>query len=102
VGTGIVAMGVVEGAKTAPPPLGKATGTTHKATKNNDRLVLGERDIAIQDGKIDGNNLSFAVTFDFNGMPFTLNYKGVLASGEIKFTVEVFGMTMEVIAKKSS
>jgi hypothetical protein len=52
VATGIVAMGVVEGAKTAPPPLGtKATvvGTNKQVAKNNDRLVLGERDAAIQE-----------------------------------------------------
>jgi hypothetical protein len=52
VATGIVAMGLVEGAKTAPPPLGaKAIGaaTNKQSTKNNDRLVLGERDAAIQD-----------------------------------------------------
>ena len=40
-------MGVVEGAKTSPPPLG--TPSMGVATKNNDRLVLGERDAAIQD-----------------------------------------------------
>jgi|GEM_PF-937118 len=50
VATGIVAMGVVEGAKTAPPALGTTpAGTKDQAAKNNDRLVLGERDAAIQD-----------------------------------------------------
>lgn len=52
VAAGIVAMGVVEGAKTAPPALGtKATGsaTGDPSVKNTDRLVLGERDAAIQD-----------------------------------------------------
>ncbi len=52
IATGIVAMGVVEGAKTAPPLLGtKATrvATDQQAAKNNDRLVLGERDAAIQE-----------------------------------------------------
>lgn len=55
VATGIVAMGVIEGAKTAPPPLGGATpGNTNKAAKNNDRLVLGERDAAIQEALDNG------------------------------------------------
>lgn len=49
IATGIVAMGVVEGAKTAPPPLG-----TKSYVKNNDRLVLGERDAAIQDALDNG------------------------------------------------
>jgi hypothetical protein len=46
VATGIVAMGVVEGAKTAPPSLGNKPQT---ATKKMSRLVLGERDAAIQE-----------------------------------------------------
>lgn len=52
VATGIVAMGVVEGAKTAPPPLG--TKTSNAPAKNNDRLVLGERDAAIQEALDNG------------------------------------------------
>jgi hypothetical protein len=51
VATGIIAMGVVEGAKTAPP-LGSrkpiADGSEEKR-KNNDRLVLGERDAVMQE-----------------------------------------------------
>src|ERR1700691_197135 len=42
-------------------------------------------DIAIKDGKIDGANISFNVTFDFGGMPFTLAYKGVVSKDSIKF-----------------
>jgi hypothetical protein len=52
VATGIVAMGVVEGAKTTPPPLGSGNSmnsVSEKRTKNNNRLVLGERDVAIQE-----------------------------------------------------
>jgi hypothetical protein len=57
VAAGIVARGVVEGAKTAPPPLGsKGTGTSpaNQPAKNNDRLVLGERDAAMQDALDNG------------------------------------------------
>ena len=43
VATGIIAMGVVEGAKTAPPPLGtKSVSKKEDGVKNNNRLVLGE------------------------------------------------------------
>ena len=52
VATGIVTMGVVEGAKTAPPPLGLGNsidGVSEKRVKNNNRLVLGERDLAIRE-----------------------------------------------------
>src|SRR5215216_5661268 len=57
VATGIVAMGIVEGAKTAPPPLGSGTstgGAAGKTVKNNDRLVLGERDAAVQEAVENG------------------------------------------------
>ena len=53
VAAGIVAMGVVEGAKTAPPPLGTRT-STKKSARNDDRLVLGERDAAIQEALTHG------------------------------------------------
>ncbi len=52
VGAGIVAMGIVEGAKTAPPPLGSGKSNrnaTEEKVMNNDRLVLGEQDAAIQE-----------------------------------------------------
>jgi len=42
VGAGIVAMGIVEGAKTAPPPLG---GKPKTGIKKMTRLVLGEPDV---------------------------------------------------------
>ena len=57
VATGIVAMGVVEGAKTAPPPLGSGTSTseeTEEKEKNNNRLVLGERDAVIREALDNG------------------------------------------------
>jgi len=52
VAAGIVAMGIVEGAKTAPPPLGSRTSPSKPSSekgKNNKRLVLGEQDVAIQE-----------------------------------------------------
>lgn len=53
VATGIVAMGVVEGAKTSPPPFGSPKKFEGK---NNDRIVLGERDAAIQDALAHGGD----------------------------------------------
>ncbi len=59
-------------------------------------------DIAIKDGKADGNNISFSVTFDFGGMPFTMNYKGVVSASEIKFTIDVLGMPLDLVVKKTT
>jgi hypothetical protein len=59
-------------------------------------------DVKIADGKVDGNTITFTVTFDFGGMPIMLNYKGVLANGEIKFAIDVMGMPMELTVKKAA
>jgi hypothetical protein len=59
-------------------------------------------EIKIANGKIDGNNLTFSVTFDFGGMPLMIDYKGVLAGNQIKFTLDVFGMPMDLLVKKTT
>ena len=51
---------------------------------------------------MDGNNISFSLTIDTGGMPFTLEFKGVVAAGQIKFTIDVAGMPMELTVKKTS
>jgi hypothetical protein len=71
----------------------KLTGTT---------LGIDGSEVAISDGKIDGKNITFKVTFDFGGMPFVLDYKGVVSPADIKVTGEVFGMTFEVLLKKAA
>jgi len=42
------------------------------------------------------------VTLDFGGMPFTMKYKGVVSASEIKFTIDIFGMPVELLVKKST
>jgi hypothetical protein len=52
IATGIVAMGVVEGAKTAPPPLGSGSVTSSPSdekVRDDKRLVLGERDAVLRE-----------------------------------------------------
>jgi hypothetical protein len=44
----------------------------------------GETDI--QDGKIDGDNLSFSQTVNFNGNEMKINYTGKVDGDTIKFT----------------
>lgn len=58
-------------------------------------------DIKIADGKIDGSTITFTVSLDFGGMPFTLNYKGVVAADQIKLTGDAAGMPFELVVKKS-
>ena len=58
-------------------------------------------DVPIKDGKVDGANISFSITFDFGGMPFTLMYKGVVSPDTIKFSGDAGGMPFELVVKKS-
>lgn len=46
----------------------------------------------IADGKVDGDNLSFNLTINFNGMPMTMAYTGVVKGDTIDFMIDVFGM----------
>src|SRR5437764_15265139 len=66
------------------------------ATLNGSTAGPDGGEIKITAGKVDGNNITFTVTFDFGGMPFTLNYKGAVAKDEIKFTIDIAGMPAEL------
>jgi hypothetical protein len=57
----------------------------------------------ISEGKVDGDNVSFAVVREFNGNEFRINYKGKVAGDEMKLTGEVVGRdrTFEMTAKRA-
>ena len=57
--------------------------------------------LSIKNGKIEGQNITFNVTLDFGGMPFELNYKGVVSPAEIKLTLDLMGMPLEFVVKKA-
>lgn len=93
VATGIVAMGVVEGAKTAPPPLGsRGTGAAslNQTARNEDRLVLGERDVAIQEALehggsfIDVNPEALSMLKEANIDPYLIYEQGLITKLEEK------------------
>jgi len=59
----------------------------------------------ISDGKIDGDNISFSQTLEFNGNSVKLMYKGTISGDEIKFTREREGgrgQGAEFTAKRGS
>jgi hypothetical protein len=58
-------------------------------------------EVALSDGKIDGENISFVVKMDFMGMPLTLSYKGVVSADQIKITGDFMGMPFEFVLKKA-
>lgn len=75
----------------------KAEGTTLTGTTTGPDGA----EVAIKEGKIEGNNLSFKVTLDFGGMPFELNYKGVMTGPDMKLTIDILGMPIELAVKKA-
>jgi hypothetical protein len=63
--------------------------------------------IAISDGKVDGNNISFTVKRDMNGTTMITKYEGTVAGDELKLKVTRNGqdgtpVTTEVVAKRSA
>jgi hypothetical protein len=57
-------------------------------------------DIAIKNGKIDGDKISFVVSLDFGGMAFDLNYTGVVTPAEVALKIDIMGMEMAFTVKK--
>lgn len=58
-------------------------------------------EIQIANGKVEGNKITFSVSFDFGGDPLTIHYKGVVSGQEIKLTMDIQGMPVEVTVKKT-
>lgn len=63
-------------------------------------IGMNGNEIAIANGKIDGNKISYSVTLDFGGMPLEMSYKGVVSAAEITLDGEVFGMPFQLVVKK--
>jgi hypothetical protein len=75
-----------------------------KLTGDTTSSLLGKS--TITDGKVDGDNVTFTITVNFQDNEMKLTYKGkVSADGkEIKFTVEGIqgGQSIEWLAKRAS
>jgi hypothetical protein len=59
-------------------------------------------DTKIEDGKVDGNNVTFSVTRSMGGNDMKVNYKGVVGGDEIKFTVTAGERTFDLVAKRAT
>ncbi len=59
---------------------------------------------AIENGKVEGDNISFTITVNYQGNEGKVNYKGKVDGDQIKFTVDVpaLGQTIEYTAKRVS
>ena len=58
-------------------------------------------EIAIKNGKVDGDKISFLVSIDFGGMSLDLNYTGVVKTDSVDFTLDVMGMPFNFVVKKA-
>jgi hypothetical protein len=58
-------------------------------------------EIAIKNGKIDGDKISFLVSIDFGGMGLDLNYTGVVKKDTVEMTLDVMGMPFSFVVKKA-
>jgi opacity protein-like surface antigen len=75
----------------------KADGATLTGTT----LGFDGGTIPIKNGKVDGEKISFTVTFDLGGMALDLSYSGVVSPAEIKMTADFMGMPFEFTVKKA-
>jgi hypothetical protein len=90
-GTIATPTGTYEQAFTFKAEGSKLTGT----------LSVGGTETPITNGKIDGNNIAFALTLNYGNMPFTVAYNGVVAGDEIKLSGEAGGgYRIEFVVKR--
>lgn len=59
------------------------------------------KEMAIKDGKIDGNKISFVVVISMGDQEMKLEYKGVVSPNEIKLTLDMMGQPMDMVLKKA-
>lgn len=57
--------------------------------------------VEIQEGKVDGDNISFVVVRNFNGNEMKINYKGALKGDELKLTMAFGEREMEITATRA-
>ena len=75
----------------------KADGATLTGTS----LGPDGGEVAIKDGKVDGNKISFTVALDFGGMAVVIGYSGVVAPDTIQFSGDFMGMPFEFVVTKA-
>jgi hypothetical protein len=59
-----------------------------------------DQEYEIQDGKIDGNNISFSIVMNM-GQEMKIDYTGVLSGNELKLSFDMMGQTTEILLKKA-
>jgi hypothetical protein len=76
----------------------KADGTTLAGTTTGPD---GSK-VAIKDGKIDGNNITFTIDFDMQGTAMSFKYTGVVSADGIALATDFQGQAMNFTVKKTT
>jgi opacity protein-like surface antigen len=58
-------------------------------------------DIAISDGKVDGDSIAFSVKLEFNGNSMVRNYSGTVSGDEMKMKSQTQRGAQEFVAKRA-
>jgi hypothetical protein len=74
----------------------KADGTTLTGSTPG----MDGKDMVIKDGKINGNNISYSIVFNF-GQETKVDFKGVLSGDSLKLTFEMMGQAQDLTLKKA-
>src|SRR5262245_20077143 len=91
---GIAAAADLSGAWTGQMPTrnGETRDVTFKLKQDAGALTgtmsAFDNDVPIKEGKVEGDNLSFNVTLEFNGNSFKILFTGVAKGDRIEFTRE--------------
>jgi len=72
----------------------------NKLTGDTNSEMFGKS--VLEDGKVDGDNISFTITVNFQGNEGKVSYNGKVKGDEIDFTVEIPGLnqTVQYTAKR--
>ena len=57
--------------------------------------------IALKNGKVDGNKITFVIEVSFNGNTLSFDYTGEVAANEIKLHTDFMGQPIDYAIKKS-
>jgi type V secretory pathway adhesin AidA len=73
----------------------KAEGSTLTGSTS-----IMDQPVNIKDGKINGNNISFSITFGEGDQGMKIDYKGVLTGDQLKLTFDMMGQSTDLLLKK--
>lgn len=93
-------VGEIQGMDGSPTKISytfKADGATLTGTTTGP----DGKEMAIKEGKINGNNISFSISFDMGGQEMKMEMKGVLSGDDLKLSMDMMGQPMDIPLKRA-